>query len=60
MLRLAASGCVWVTLALPAAAGERLAGRAHVLHGNTIVVDGIHVRLNSPLTKSGLADSLWS
>ena len=31
--------------ALPAAAGERLAGRAHVLDGDTIVVDGIHVRL---------------
>src|SRR4051794_1481739 len=31
--------------AVPAAAGERLAGRAHVLDGDTIVVDGIHVRL---------------
>src|SRR4051794_7928129 len=29
----------------PAAAGERLAGRAHVLDGDTIVVDGIHGRL---------------
>src|SRR4051794_40236002 len=29
----------------PAAAGERLAGRAHVLDGDTVVVDGIHVRL---------------
>ena len=26
-------------------AGERLAGRAHVLDGDTIVVSGIHVRL---------------
>jgi micrococcal nuclease len=30
---------------IPAAAGERLAGRAHVLDGDTIVVSGIHVRL---------------
>ena len=29
----------------PAVAGERLAGRAHVLDGDTIVVGGIHVRL---------------
>src|SRR4051812_39263294 len=38
---------IWACLAaaLPAAAGERLAGRAHVLDGDTIVVDGIHVRL---------------
>ena len=33
----------WTTL--PAMAGERLAGRAHVLDGDTIVVYGIHVRL---------------
>ena len=32
-------------LASPAAAGERLAGRTHVLDGDTIVVGGIHVRL---------------
>ena len=32
-------------LAIPAAASERLAGRAHVLDGDTIVVSGIHVRL---------------
>ena len=32
-------------LALPADAGERLAGRAHVLDGDTIAVGGIHVRL---------------
>ena len=44
MLRLVASSCVCVALALPVA-GERLAGRAHVLDGDTIVVDGIHVRL---------------
>ena len=31
--------------ALPAGAGERLAGRAHVFDGDTIVVSGIHVRL---------------
>jgi endonuclease YncB( thermonuclease family) len=31
--------------ALPAAAAERMAGRAHVLDGDTIVVGGIHVRL---------------
>ena len=34
-----------LALALPAVAGERLAGRAHVLDGDTIVVSGIHVRL---------------
>ena len=32
-------------LALPATAGERLAGRIHVLDGDTIVIDGTHVRL---------------
>ena len=32
-------------LAIPAASSERLAGRAHVLDGDTIVVSGIHVRL---------------
>ena len=31
--------------AFPAAAGERLAGRAHVVDGGILVVDGIHVRL---------------
>ena len=35
----------WLALAVPAAAGERLAGRAHVLDGDTIAVSGIHVRL---------------
>ena len=35
----------WLALALPAAAGERLVGRAHVLDGDTITVAGIHVRL---------------
>ena len=35
----------WLALALPAGAGERLAGRAHVLDGDTIAVGGIHVRL---------------
>src|SRR4051794_19417347 len=34
-----------LVLALPASAGERLAGRAKVIDGDTIVVDGIHVRL---------------
>ena len=32
-------------LSFPAGAGERLAGRAHVLDGDTIAVGGIHVRL---------------
>ena len=32
-------------LALPAAAGERLAGRAKVIDGDTITMDAIHVRL---------------
>ena len=32
-------------LALPATAGERLAGWTHVLDGDTIVIDGIHVGL---------------
>src|SRR4051794_30038664 len=31
--------------AVPAAAGERLAGRAHGLDADTIAVGGIHVRL---------------
>jgi micrococcal nuclease len=31
--------------AAPVTAGERLAGRTHVLDGDTIVVAGIHVRL---------------
>src|SRR4051812_41315298 len=35
----------WLPLALPAAAGKRLAGRAHVLDGDTIAVSGIPVRL---------------
>src|SRR4051794_35785065 len=35
----------FLAAALPATAGERLAARAHVLDGDTIVVDGIHVRL---------------
>jgi endonuclease YncB( thermonuclease family) len=35
----------WLPLALPATAGERLAGRAHVLDGDTIAVSAIHVRL---------------
>ena len=35
----------FLALSLPAMAGERLAGRAHVLDGDTIVVSGIHVRL---------------
>jgi micrococcal nuclease len=34
-----------LVLALPASAGERLAGRAKVIDGDTITVDGIHVRL---------------
>jgi micrococcal nuclease len=32
-------------LVLPAVAGERLVGRAKVIDGDTITVDGIHVRL---------------
>jgi micrococcal nuclease len=32
-------------LALPADAAERLVGRAHVINGDTIVVGGVHVRL---------------
>src|SRR3954467_1514251 len=32
-------------LALPAHAADRLAGRAHVIDGDTIVVSGIHIRL---------------
>ena len=39
---------LWILLtlaALPAFAAERLAGRAHVLDGDTVVVAGIHVRL---------------
>lgn len=36
---------IGLILASPAAAGERLAGRTHVLDGDTIVVAGIHVRL---------------
>ena len=36
---------LFLALSLPAMAGERLAGRAHVLDGDTIVVSGIHVRL---------------
>ena len=43
MIRTAAA--LLLVLAMPAAGGERLAGRAHVLDGDTIVVDGIHVRL---------------
>src|SRR4051812_16174562 len=39
------AACASIALALSAAAGERLAGRAHVLDGDTIVVNGIHVRL---------------
>ena len=39
------SVAIALATALPAAAGERLAGRAHVLDGDTIVVGGIHVRL---------------
>jgi endonuclease YncB( thermonuclease family) len=35
----------WLALAVPAVAGERLAGRAHVLDGDTIAVGGVHVRL---------------
>src|SRR4051794_26106306 len=38
-------GWAWLALAAPAAAGERLAGRARVLDGDTITVEGIHVRL---------------
>ena len=38
--------CILLALvALPAVAAERLVGRAHVIDGDTIVVDGIHVRL---------------
>jgi hypothetical protein len=38
---------IWACLAaaVPAAAGDRLAGCVHVLDGDTAVVDGIHVRL---------------
>jgi endonuclease YncB( thermonuclease family) len=36
---------LFLALSVPAVAGERLAGRAHVLEGDTIVVSGIHVRL---------------
>ena len=43
MIRLALVALL--ALSLPAMAGERLAGRAHVLDGDTIVVSGIHVRL---------------
>ena len=43
MLRLVAA--LLLALSLPAMAGERLAGRAHVLDGDTIVVSGIHIRL---------------
>ena len=37
-------GWVCIALSLPAA-GERLAGRASVLDGDTIAVGGVHVRL---------------
>jgi endonuclease YncB( thermonuclease family) len=43
MLRLLACACM--AFALPAAAGERLAGRARVLDGDAIAVGGVHVRL---------------
>ena len=43
MLRIIAVAAL--VAAAPAAAGERLVGRAHVLDGDTIVVDGIPVRL---------------
>ena len=36
---------LFLALSLPAGAAERLAGRARVLDGDTIVVSGIHVRL---------------
>ena len=36
---------ICVALALPATASDRLAGRAHVLDGDTIAVSGIQVRL---------------
>ena len=36
---------VLLALALPVAAGERLAGRAQVTDGDTVSVAGIHVRL---------------
>jgi micrococcal nuclease len=36
--------------AAPVAAGERLAGRTHVLDGDTIVAGGIHVRLKGVAT----------
>ena len=47
-LRTAAPLAAWICVALAlsaAAAGERLAGRARVLDGDTIVVSGITVRL---------------
>ena len=37
---------VGVCTASAAMAGERLVGRAHVVDGDTVVVGGIHVRLN--------------
>ena len=36
---------VGLIIALPAVAGERLAGRAHVLDGDTLAVGGLHARL---------------
>jgi hypothetical protein len=45
--------------ALPAAAGGRFAGRAHVIDGDTIVVGDIHVRLKGALAApQGLAEAV--